>query len=166
MITDQQVRRLVKMRQTKTIYQAADASGMSEKTARKYLKSKKLPSELKKVHSWNTHPDVFEQIWPMISDLLWNNPGLEGKTILDYLERESPEKYKQKYLRTLQRRIKNWRATEGPEKEVIFNQVHRPGERSESYFSHMDEVGVSIQGEHYKHMIYIKYYQCLLICLL
>ncbi len=40
MVTDQQIRRLVSMKK-ETLTQAADKSGMSEKTARKYLKANK-----------------------------------------------------------------------------------------------------------------------------
>jgi hypothetical protein len=53
MVTDQQVRRLFKLAHTQRSFGIAAAkSGMDEKTARKYLKSQQLPSELKKVHTW------------------------------------------------------------------------------------------------------------------
>ena len=41
MITDQQYRRLVKMKEGKPLCESADKAGMSEKTARKYLKKKR-----------------------------------------------------------------------------------------------------------------------------
>ena len=46
MVKDQQVRRLVKLKKNeKTLTMAAAKAGMSRKTARKYLKSGKLPSQ-------------------------------------------------------------------------------------------------------------------------
>jgi len=62
MVTDQQVRRLkmlINKEKTKAI--AAAKSGMDEKTARKYIKSNKLPSEIKKQHTWKTRKDPFEE---------------------------------------------------------------------------------------------------------
>lgn len=142
------------MVQEKPMYQAADRAGMSEKTARKYIKSKKLPSELKKPHNWKTHKNAFEDIWPTIKEMLEVNAGLEATTLLPYLQREYPEQYEEPQLRTLQRRIKEWRATEGPGKEVMFEQVHYPGDLSQSDFTHMDNLGITISGEHFKHMVY------------
>ncbi len=142
------------MRQEKPLYQAADKTWMSEKTARKYLKAKKLPSEMKGVHDWKTHADAFEEIWPKVEGMLDLNSGLEGTTILPYLQREYPGKYEDRQLRTLQRRVKNWRATKGPGKEVMFEQIHYAGELSQSDFTHMNDLGITICGEVFKHMVY------------
>ena len=127
MVTDQQIRRLVSMKK-ETLTQAADKSGMSEKTARKYLKANKLPSELKNPHTWKTHEDAFEEVWPHIKELLELNAGLEATTVLPHLQTKYPCKFQETQLRTLQRRIKNWRITEGPEQEVMFEQIHYPGD--------------------------------------
>ncbi|NQY09725.1 MAG: IS21 family transposase [Flavobacteriales bacterium] len=154
MITDQQYRRLVKMKEGKPLCESADKAGMSEKTARKYLKKKRLPSEMKEAHTWKTHSDEFSEIWPLIKGMLELNSGLEATTLLPYMQREYPGEYEDRQLRTLQRRLKHWRATEGPSKEVMFAQDHHPGELSQSDFTHMDEVGVTIGGELFKHMVY------------
>ncbi len=156
MVTNQQVRRLrmlIKKERTKGI--AAAKAGMDEKTARKYVKAGKLPSEIKKPHDWRTRQDPFDSIWEkQIKGMLQNNPGLEAKTIFEYLQREYSGRYQDGQLRTLQRRIKEWRATEGPAKEVFFPQEHRPGELSESDFTHMTELGITIQSELYEHLLY------------
>jgi hypothetical protein len=57
-------------------------------------------------------------------------------------------------LRTLQRRVKVWRATEGPAREVFFAQEHPPGRLGASDFTHMEELGVTIQGQSFPHLIY------------
>ena len=155
MVTDQQVRRLrmlIKREKTKAI--AAAKAGMDEKTARKYVKSGKQPSEIKKNHNWQTRQDPFETSWEQIKELLEANPGLEAKTIFEYLQREKPGEYQDGQLRTLQRRLKYWRATEGPAKEVFFPQVHRPGELSESDFTHMKGLGITIRRELFDHLLY------------
>jgi len=54
----------------------------------------------------------------------------------------------------LQRRIKNWRATDGPAKEVFFAQQHKPGELCQSDFTHCRELGITIAGEAFPHLIY------------
>ncbi|MFH1761661.1 MAG: IS21 family transposase [bacterium] len=143
---------LVNKEKTKAI--AATKAGMDEKTARKYLRLDKLPSQCKKPHLWRTREDPLEKMWPEAESMLAINSGLQGKTIFDYMRRKCPGEYHDGYLRTLQRRIKVWRATEGPAKEVFFPQVHYPGQLSASDFTRMFKLGVRIGGELFKHLIY------------
>jgi len=155
MVTDQQVRRLRMLIQTeKTKAIAAAKAGMDEKTARKYLKHGQLPSQCKKEHNWRTRPDPFEQEWEQIKEKLEVNPGLEAKTIFEALQREKPGKFEDGQLRTLQRRIKVWRATEGPPKEVFFPQQHHPGQLCASDFTDMNELGITIEGQPFEHLVY------------
>jgi len=155
MVTDQQVRRLMKMMQTeKTFGSAAAKAGMDEKTARKYRDLGKLPSEEKIKHSWRTRIDPFEEDWEGIREALGTNPGLEAKTLFEDLQRRYPGKYADGQLRTLQRRIKTWRAEEGPSKEVFFAQEYLPGERCQSDFTHMDKLEITIHMQPFSHLIY------------
>ena len=63
MITDAQVRRLMKLIQTEeTLAIAASKAGMDEKTARKYRDAEQLPSQMKTEHTWRTRPDSFEEV--------------------------------------------------------------------------------------------------------
>lgn len=133
---------------------AAMKAGMDEKTARKYRGTGKLPSELKQGHTWRTREDPFEDVWDDIKSMLDCNPGLEAKTIFEYLQRKCSGEFADGQLRTLQRRIKIWRAVEGPSKEVFFSQIHRPGELGQSDFTHMNKLGVTISGVPFDHMIY------------
>jgi hypothetical protein len=135
-------------------YKAADKAGMSDSSARKYLKSGQLPEAMAKIHDWRTRTDPFEASWNQIVELIENNHGLEAKTIFEYLQRQKPGEYQNGQLRTLQRRIKNWRATQGPAREVFFPQVHIPGDLSESDFTHMSSLGVTIRGEAFNHLLY------------
>ncbi len=155
MVTDQQVRRLFKLVQTeKNFGIAAIKAGMDEKTARKYHKLGKLPSELEQPHIWRTRKDPFESEWLEIKLMLEINAGLEAKTIFEDLQRRNPGKYADGQLRTLQRRIKVWRATEGPAKEVFFTQLHHPGQLGESDFTNMNKLQITIGGRPFNHLIY------------
>jgi len=136
MITDNQVRRLRRLMQTeKTLSSSAAKAGMDEKTARKYIRLKKLPSDLKVEHTWRTREDPFEGVWEEVRSHLEDNPGLEAKTLFNYLQREYEGCFPDGQLRTLQRRVKSWRALEGPSKEVFFPQEHKPGRLSQSDFT-------------------------------
>jgi hypothetical protein len=155
MVTDRQYRRLMKlMNQEKTLAAAAAKAGMDEKTARKYREVGQLPSELAKPHTWRTRRDPFEEVWPSVVPFLENNDGLQAKTLFEWLQREHPGQFQDGQLRTLQRRIKTWRALEGPAKEVMFEQVHEPGRLAQSDFTHMDHLGVTLGGQPFPHLLY------------
>lgn len=127
---------------------------MDAKTARKYVKLGKLPSEVKVEHNWRTREDPFGDNWEEISSQLELNHGLEAKTLFEDLQRRYPGRYSDGQLRTLQRRIKAWRALEGPSKEVYFPQEHRPGELCQSDFTHMNDLGITISHKPFRHLIY------------
>jgi len=155
MVTDQQVKRLrmlVSTEETKAI--AAAKAGMDRKTARKYVKNGKLPSELKKEHNWRTRQDPFKDTWPKIAQMMKINPGLEAKTVFQALQRKYPGKWPDGQLRTLQRRIKIWRATKGSAKEVYFPQKHYPGQLSSSDFTGMNKLNITIQRQRFEHILY------------
>jgi len=142
------------MNQSCTLSTASCKAGMSERTARKYVKENKLPSQMKKEHNWRNRKDPFKKDWDHVRQMLELNQRLEGKTIFEFLQRTYPGRYQDGQLRTLQRRVKIWRALEGPQKEVFFPQVHYPGELSESDFTCMNSLGVTIAGLRFEHLIY------------
>jgi hypothetical protein len=155
MIKNNQMRRLIKiMNKTNNISLSASKTDMDEKTARKYLKLNKLPGELKKEHTWITRKDPFKDVWNEVCDLLSVNAGLNAKTIFEYLQKKYPAKYPDGQKRTLERKIRRWKALNGSSKEVYFDQIHRPGELSQSDFTHMNDLGITIKGEAFNHMIY------------
>jgi hypothetical protein len=155
MVTDAQVRRLMKLSQTeKTLAGAAAKAGMDEKTARKYLRSRRLPREMKVDHTWRTRRDPFEEVWDWVEEQLELNAGLEAKTLFRELQRRYPRRFQDGQLRTLQRRVKVWRALEGPAKEVYFPQRHHPGVLAQSDFTQMGSLGVTIQGQPFDHLVY------------
>src|SRR4051794_41291247 len=127
---------------------------MDDKTARKYRRLNQLPSEVGMEHAWRTRPDPFAEVWPQLEEQLALNPGLEAKTLFEALQRQHPGRFADGQLRTLQRRLKQWRAEHGPAKEVFFAQVHHPGRLGASDFTHCTGLGVTIAGAPFPHMIY------------
>lgn len=155
MVTDKQVKRLLKLMQSETtLTQAAAKAGMDEKTARRYCRLGQVPSEVKLPHQWRTRSDPFAEVWEAVRGQLRDNPGLEAKTLLADLQRRYPGQFAEGQLRTLQRRIKHWRALEGPPKEVFFPQRYVAGERSQSDFTDMKALGVTLQRCPFAHLLY------------
>jgi hypothetical protein len=155
MVTDAQVRRLKRLSKTEQDQEvAATKAGMDPKTARKYLRSGQLPSDSKIDRNWRTRPDPFAEVWEELRGLVDANPGLEAKTLFDSLQRQHPGRFSEGQLRTLQRRLKHWRATEGPGKEVFFSQKHVPGRLSQSDFTHMNPLEITIERQRFPHLLY------------
>ena len=154
LLVDRQVRRLMREYQRHgKVGKAALRSGMDRKTARKYLKKGKLPSELKELRTWRTRPDPYETDWPHIRGLLEAEPDLEAVALFEHLDVLYPGRYQEGQLRTLQRRLKQWRAEEGPPKELFFPQQHRAGEAMQTDFTYGNELGVTLAGEPFPHML-------------
>ena len=155
MVTDQQVRRLMKqLSADQPLSIAAAKAGMDEKTARKYRDAGQLPSQREVPHPWRTRSDPFAQVWDEVATMLAINPGLQAKTLFAELQRRYPGHFSDGQLRTLQRRIKVWRATEGPPKEVFFPQVHSPGVLAQSDFTHMGSLSITLAGQAFPHLLY------------
>ena len=138
----------------KTLEIAASKAGMDVKTARKYKAEAKLPSEEKTERDWRTRNDPFERVKEQVHKQLEANPGLEAKTLFEALQRSNPGEFGDGQLRTLQRHIKRWRATEGSGKEVFFAQRHVPGRLGESDFTYMNELNITIGNQSFAHMLY------------
>ncbi len=132
---------------------AAARAGMSTRTARRYEKAGKRPSQLKRPRTWRTRENPFEEDWPWVVEQLERDPALQVSTLFALLCAQNPGNYRPTQVRTLQRQVANWRVTQGPEKEVYFEQVHTPGERAQSDFTHMEDLNVTIAGEPFPHML-------------
>ena len=138
----------------RTQEQAAARAGMSVRTARKYEQLGKLPSETKEPRSYRTRVDPFEGDWPWIVEQLEGDGALQAATLFSLLCEKHPGRYQAGQLRTLQRQISLWRMQYGPEVEVMFPQIHVPGKVAQSDFTHMTELGVTIAGVAFEHLVY------------
>jgi transcriptional regulator with XRE-family HTH domain len=138
----------------RTQAQAAARSGMSVRTVRNYERRARLPSQLTRPRTYRSRPDPFAEDWPWLVKLLEDDPALQGQTLFGLLCDRHPGRYQQGQLRTLQRHIAAWRAQYGPEREVIFPQIHEPGEAAQSDFTHMTNLGVMLGGVPFPHLVY------------
>ena len=135
-----------------TLEKAAIKSGISLNTARKY-KSTTALDELKVEHTWSTRKDPFAEQWHEVEAFLTTSDRIEAKTIFEYLQRLYPGKYQDGQLRTLQRKISNWKAL-NTQKVVMFPQIHYPGMLCASDYTWMDELNITIDHQHFKHKLY------------
>lgn len=153
-VSDAQVRRLMEeMSKHGEIGHAAMKADMDRKTARRYVTAGKLPSEMRTPRTWRTRPDPLAEDWPEIATMLADAPGLEATTVLELLQMKHPGRYHAGHLRTLQRRVRRWRAEHGPAREVWFTQAHRPGEAAQTDFTSATELGITIGGEAFAHLL-------------
>lgn len=79
---------------------------------------------------------------------------MQAKTLFQHLQEEHPGRFSDGQVRTLRRRVSDWRATEGPPREVFFAQEHLRGVLCQSDFTHCRELGVTINGQEFPHLIY------------
>src|SRR5271168_2221280 len=127
-VTDAQVKELRQnLNRRASLQQAAMKAGMDRKTGRKYRDRGQLPSECRAAHTWRTRVDPLVEVWPRLEELLQGAPSLQAKSLVDWLQRECPGQDWQRQRRTVERRVRRWRAEHGPDKEVFFRQVHEPG---------------------------------------
>lgn len=136
-----------------SIGQASMKAGMDRKTGRKYVAAGALPSEMAKARDWRTREDAFATHWPEVEVLLRESPALEAKTVFEMLVEKHPGRFEEGQLRTLQRRVKTWRAEQGPDKDVVLAQRHRPGEAGQTDFTWAAELAVTIAGQLFVHML-------------
>jgi hypothetical protein len=94
--------------------------------------------------------DIFET---EIVPLLKAAPGLRAVALFEEMMRRHPD-LAPSVRRTLERRVRAWRAIHGPDQEVIFRQVHEPGQMGLSDFTDTADLAVSIAGQPLEHRLY------------
>ena len=154
LITDAQAKLYRKERMNgKNQPTAAALANMSERTGRRWERGP-LPSESQRSRNWRTRKDPFHQHWESIVVPLLeldDERKLQAKTLLAELKRRFPETYRDRHLRTLQRRVSDWRALHSPGKNVVFPQDHAPGRELAFDFTKCDSLGVTLAGQPFPH---------------
>jgi transposase InsO family protein len=140
-------------RRTETPTVAAAKAGFSAATAYRIEQDPRLPSR-KKAPRGRRRRDPLAAVWDSeVAPLLKSAPGLRPVAIFDEIRRRHPE-IGGGVRRTLERRIRTWRALNGAEQDVIFRQEHPPGRLGLSDFTDMGDHGVSIAGVPLDHRLY------------
>jgi len=154
MITHQQWRRLLaEYARTHNMSLTAMKANVDRKTARKYITTGQSPDEQQTPHAWRTRPDPLAAVWPQAEQMLADAPELEAKALFEHLCAHTTHGLAPEHLRTFQRRVRLWRATRGPEKEIYFAQWRRPGDLMQLDWTHARELGVTIDGEPLDHLL-------------
>jgi Mu transposase-like protein len=147
------MRLFMKFRQTNTTAVAAAKTSMSTATAYRIEKDTRLPSQ-RKVPRQRRRPDPLADIFDTeIVPLLQAAPGIRPVAIFEEMLRRHPE-LGNAIRRTIERRVRSWRAVHGEEQEVIFRQTHEPGRVGLSDFTDMGGAGVTIAGQPLDHRLY------------
>ena len=141
-------------RKNKSQELAAAKAGISERSARRIDTAAASPSQTPRRY-WRSRADPFVEVWDAeIVPLLESTPKLMAVTLLRKLQDDHPDRFPDGMLRTLQRHVRNWRALQGPNKEVFFPQVYAPGHRGLSDFTSVGELLITIAGAAFRHILY------------
>jgi transposase InsO family protein len=147
------MRLYMKFRRTDPVPLAAAKAGFSTATAYRIEQDPRPPSQ-KPAPRGRRRPDPLAAVWESeILPLLQAAPGLRPIALFEEILRRHPD-LGLGIRRTLERRIRSWRALHGPEQEVVFRQVHEPGRLGLSDFTDMGELAVSVAGEALEHRLY------------
>lgn len=132
---------------------AATIAEFSERTAQRIDAGVHQPQRGKR-HPQRSTPDPLATVWESeLEPMLRQQPRLKPMTLFEYLQDRYPGKYEQ-VLRTLQRRVRQWKALHGASPEVMFPLRHEPGAMGLSDFTELKEVEITIGGKAFEHLIY------------
>ena len=154
-INSEQVRVYMQTRKDRKKQVTASAkAGISERSGRRIENGDLQPGSKKKRY-WRTRVDPFTGVWDReILPLLEKNHKLTPITLFEKLQKDHPEEYQDSKLRTFQRRVSEWKALYGPDKEVMFRQEQVVGRMGLSDFTRLKTVTITIQGQPFTHLLY------------
>jgi hypothetical protein len=143
-VIDQQVRAYMQDRHRHTQGAAAARAGFSERTARRIDADPRLPSQ-RQPERGRTVPDPLEAVWePLLLPILEREPAVQAVTLLRHLQMTDPDAFPDdRVRRTLERRVRDWRALHGAARDVIFCQTPEPGRMALSDFTDATELGTT-----------------------
>ena len=139
-------------KKTDTIEVAAAKAGFSRATGYRLAAAPLSAREKKPRGRRRPDPlaDIFEED---VVPILEASPLIRPVGVFEELMRRHPE-LDPGVRRTLERRIRTWRAEHGAEQDVIFRQKHEPGRQGLSDFTRMGSLGVTVAGQPLDHMLY------------
>jgi transposase InsO family protein len=134
---------------------AAARSGFSERSGRRIEKGTGGPNH-RKPRRHRTRKDPLSEVWDTeLVPMLEKQPALKAITLMEHIQHKYPNQYPDSIRRTLERRVKMWRAESGPEKEVIFRQTHQPGLMGISDFTEPKKsFHITIRGKPLSHILF------------
>jgi transposase InsO family protein len=152
-VTDHQMRLYMTFRQTDAPPVAAAKASISAATAYRFEQGRRLPSHKEKPRE-RRRPDPLADFFDSeVVPMLQAAPELRAVAIFEEMQRRHPD-LAAGVRRTLERRIRAWRALHGAEQDVMFRQIHEPGRMGLSDFTDMADLGITIAGERLDHRLY------------
>ena len=140
-------------RQTNDTSIAAAKAGFSTATGYRIEADPRLPSQ-KRAPRGRRRPDPLAAVWDSeILPILKASPGIRAIAVVEELRRRHPE-ISPGIRRTLERRIRTWRALAGPDQDVMFRQEHPPGRLGLSDFTDTSELAITVAGAVLEHRLY------------
>jgi hypothetical protein len=132
---------------------AAAKAGFSQRSGRRIEAGTHQPKQ-GQPRDWRTRADPLAAVWTgELEPMLQREPKLEAMTLFEYLQDHYPGQY-QTVLRTVQRRVSEWKAQHGVPPELMFELRHNPGEMGLSDFTQLKGVTITIAGVPYEHLLY------------
>lgn len=141
------------LRQIHSVPVAAAKAGLSHATGYRLQSDPTPPSQKKRPRGRRRADPLADVFDTEVVPLLKSSPGLRPVAVWEELLRRHPD-LSPGIRRTLERRIRAWRAEHGPEQEVMFRQVHEPGKMGLSDFTAMAKLGVTVGREPLDHRLY------------
>lgn len=152
-VNDHQKRLFMRHRENHGVTVAAAKAGLSTATGYRIEKERAVSPSPRPARG-RRRPDPLIDIFDSeVVPLLQSAPGLRAIAVFEEMRRRHPE-LDPGTRRTLERRIRTWRALHGPERDVIFRQHHEPGVMGLSDFTDMNDLGVIVAGVRLDHRLY------------
>lgn len=153
--TDQQVRVYMQDRLRHSQRAAAARTGFSERTGRRIEADPSPPSQRKPARG-RTVADPLAAVWETaLLPILERDAAVQAITLLRHLQMTDPDAFPDDAVRrTLERRVRAWRALHGAARDVIFRQTPEPGRMALSDFTDASELAVTIAGAPLAHRLY------------
>ena len=154
MVSDQQVKRLWRLAGGKLSLEIAAAkAGMDPKTARKYLRDRRLPSEMRQKHTWRTRPDPFADVGRKFDSCSPSNQACRQRRSLSICSKRIRGGSVTDRYGHCGAGLATGERPKGHHEKCSL-QEHRPGALCQSDFTHCRELGVTINGQALPHLIY------------
>ncbi|HVB69851.1 MAG TPA: IS21 family transposase [Acetobacteraceae bacterium] len=154
-INDQQVRLYMRLRADHTQITSAAKAGLSVATGRRTENDPRPPSAKRQRRAYRTRPDPLAGLWDEeVVPMLRAAPGLRPISLFDELARRHPDRVGPSFRRTLERRVAEWKALHGGDRDVMFRQVQQPGRMGLSDFTDANDLGIIVAGRPLDHRLY------------
>jgi hypothetical protein len=143
----------MKLRLTEPLAVAAAKAGISIPSAYRIENDPRLPSQKQGPRGRRRADPLLHIFEAEVIPMLQAAPALRPVTVFEELQRRHPG-LPSGVRRTLERRVRAWRAQHGSDQEIVFRQVHEPGRMGLSDFTEMADLGVHVAGERLDHRLY------------